>query len=137
MSFERDWWGLTAVAARAKKGSTCMAFASSASGEEMDTFQGNLGDRSNLTAWSNADNVIKTVVDNCKNTVVIVHWAGVINMTWAEHPNVKAILFAGLPGQETGKSFADVLYGLYNPTGKLPFSNAKNIRDKGPAQSHY
>jgi beta-glucosidase len=43
------------------------------------------------------------------------------------------VLWAGLPGQEAGNSIADVLYGDWNPSGKLPYTIAKRPEDY-PAQ---
>ena len=43
------------------------------------------------------------------------------------------VVWAGLPGQESGNSLVDVLYGDYNPTGRLPYTIAKDINDY-PAQ---
>ena len=45
---------------------------------------------------------------------------------WADHPNVTGILWAGLPGQESGNSLVDVLYGNVNPSARLPFTIARN-----------
>ena len=42
---------------------------------------------------------------------------------------IQAIVWPGLPGQETGNSLADVLFGDYNPSGRLPYTIAKNIDD--------
>lgn len=39
------------------------------------------------------------------------------------------ILWAGLPGQESGNSLVDVLYGDYNPSAKLPYTIAKAPED--------
>ena len=39
------------------------------------------------------------------------------------------ILWAGLPGQEAGNSLVDVLYGDWNPSGRLPYTIAKNDDD--------
>ncbi|GIU76131.1 MAG: glycosyl hydrolase [Bryobacteraceae bacterium] len=41
--------------------------------------------------------------------------------------NSKAILWAGLPGNEGGRAVAEVLFGEVNPSGKLPFSYPRNV----------
>jgi hypothetical protein len=46
-----------------------------------------------------------------------------------DHPNVTAVLWAGLPGQEAGNALVDVLYGSVNPSGKLPFTIARDAED--------
>lgn len=42
--------------------------------------------------------------------------------SWSNNPNVTAIVWAGLPGEQSGNSLVDVLYGRVNPGGKLPFT---------------
>lgn len=39
------------------------------------------------------------------------------------------VLWAGAPGQEAGNSIVDVLYGNWNPSGRLPYTIAKNPAD--------
>jgi beta-glucosidase len=46
-------------------------------------------------------------------------------------PSVKAIVWAGLPGQESGNALVDVLYGAVSPSGKLPYTIAKAAGDYG------
>ena len=60
----------------------------------------------------------------CNNTIVIVHSVGPVYMNWSTHPNITGIIYAGAPGEQTGPSIVDVLYGNYNPRGRLPFSIA-------------
>ena len=68
----------------------------------------------------------------CDNTIVVIHSVGpVLIDAWYEHPNISAILFAGLPGQESGNALVDVLWGMYNPSGKLPFIMGKKREDYG------
>ena len=75
---------------------------------------------------------MKNVATNCSNTIVVIHNAGIRTVDeWIEHPNVTAVIYAGLPGQESGNSIVDVLYGDVSPSGRMPFTIAKNESDYG------
>jgi beta-glucosidase len=102
---------------------TAIVFANADSGEGYINVGGNMGDRQNLTLWKNGDDLIKNVSSICKNTIVIIHSTGPVLLTdWYQNPNITAILWAGVPGQESGRSLVDVLYGRVNPSGRTPFT---------------
>ena len=120
---------ITTLAGRA---SVAMVFVNADSGEGFIEIDGNQGDRNNLTLWYGGDSLVSTVAASCNNTIVVVHSVGaVILEAIKNNPNVTAIVWAGLPGQESGNSLADVLYGRVNPGGKLPFTIAANRSDYG------
>jgi beta-glucosidase len=48
---------------------------------------------------------------------------------WIEHPNVTAVVWGGLEGTETGNALVDVIYGAANPSGRLPYTIAKSLKD--------
>ena len=50
---------------------------------------------------------------------------------WYDHENITAILWAGVPGQESGNAITDILYGKVNPGGKSPFTWAAARSDYG------
>ncbi|KAI8075563.1 glycoside hydrolase superfamily [Thamnidium elegans] len=52
---------------------------------------------------------IKAVADANKNTIVVIHSVVPALMPWINHPNIKAVLWSGLPGQESGNSLADLV----------------------------
>lgn len=111
---------------------TALVFVNSNSGEGAVTVLGNYGDRNNITFWLDGDDLIKQVAGTCNNTIVVMHTVGpVLVSDWYDNPNITAILWAGLPGQESGNSLVDVLWGDYNPSGKLPFTFAKSQADYG------
>ncbi|RCH83520.1 hypothetical protein CU098_006792, partial [Rhizopus stolonifer] len=124
-----DDWNLEAAAEAAKDADIAFVFSSADSGEEYITVDGNVGDRNNLSLWNNGDNLIKAVADANKNTVVVIHSVGATILPWADHPNIKAIVWPGLPGQESGNSLADILTGKVNPSGRLPYTIAKKASD--------
>lgn len=79
-----------------------------------------------------SDNLVNNVARICPNTVVVIHSAGIRTVdAFVTNPNVTAVLFAGLPGQESGHSLVDVLYGSVSPAGKLPYTIAKKQSDYG------
>jgi beta-glucosidase len=92
-----------------------------------------MGDRNNMTVWGNGDVLVQNVSALCNNTIVVIHSVGpVIVDAWKENANVTAILWAGLPGQESGNAIADILYGHHNPGGKLPFTIGSSSEQYGP-----
>ncbi|KAL4078112.1 glycoside hydrolase superfamily [Scleroderma yunnanense] len=129
-----DDWDVKEAARAAVGQDTALVFINSDSGEDYITVDGNEGDRNNMTAWHNGDNLVKAVAAANRNTIVIVNSVGpLILEPWIEHPNVTAVVWAGIQGQEAGNSIVDILYGDYNPSGKLPYTIAKNPADY-PAQ---
>jgi len=90
--------------------------------------------RKNLTSWHGGDALVQAVAAQNNNTIVIVNSVGpLIVEPWIDHPNVSAVVWAGLAGEEAGNSITDVLYGDWNPSGRLPYTIAKNVADY-PAQ---
>ncbi len=87
-------------------------------------------DRSDLYAFDNGDQLVQTVADNCRQTIVLVNSVSQLNLErWIDHPNVVGVLWTGIPGAEYGPALVDVLFGNYNPGGKLVFTLAKNDSD--------
>ena len=56
-------------------------------------------------------------------------------MKWARD-NVPAILAAWYPGEEAGTALASVLFGEYNPAGRLPYTVYDSV-DQIPPQDEY
>lgn len=79
-----------------------------------------------------SDALVNNIADQCNNTIVVIHNAGVrLVDVFIDHPNVTALIFAHLPGQDSGRAVVSLLYGESNPSGKLPYSVPKNESDYG------
>ncbi|KAK8054551.1 glycoside hydrolase family 3 protein [Apiospora phragmitis] len=77
--------------------------------------------------------LIRNVAAQCTNTIVVFQNAGVRLVDgFVDHPNVTALIFAHLPGQDSGRALASILYGDANPSGKLPYSVPHKESDLGP-----
>jgi hypothetical protein len=121
-----------AVTKAASNASVAIVFANANSGEAYITVDGNAGDRNNLTLWGNGDALIKQVASVNPNTIVVLHTVGaVIVEDLKNNPNVTAILWAGLPGQESGNAITDIIYGYRNPSAKSVFTWGKKREDWG------
>ncbi|KAH8701551.1 glycoside hydrolase superfamily [Talaromyces proteolyticus] len=88
-------------------------------------------DRSTL-ADAYSDTLVLNVASQCSSTIVVIHNAGLrLVDQWIEHDNVSAVIFAHLPGQESGSSLTEILYGRQSPSGRLPYTVAKTESDYG------
>lgn len=67
-----------------------------------------------------------------KPTLVVIHSVGpLILETILALSNVVAVVWASIPGQEFGNGLVDILYGSTSPSGKLPYTIAKQTSDYG------
>src|SRR5882724_1843471 len=84
------------------------------------------GDRDNLDLLGSQDDLVKAILATGKPTVVFLLHGRPNSINYiAEH--VPAILEGWYLGQEGGTAVADVLFGNYNPGGKLPISVPRSV----------
>ena len=106
-------------------------------GEEMpikiDGFSG--GDRTNLNLPASQEKLLNAVTATGKPVIVILTSGGALSVNTAQQ-RAAAILLAGYGGQQGGNALADVLFGDYNPAGRLPVTYYKSI-DQIPAFENY
>ncbi len=106
-------------------------------GEEMpiqvDGFKG--GDRTHLNLPKTQEALMEAVKATGKPVVLVLINGSALSVNYAAE-NMNAILTAGYPGQEGGNAVADVLFGDYNPAGRLPVTYYKSV-DQLPAFEDY
>jgi beta-glucosidase len=106
-------------------------------GEEMkveaDGFEG--GDRTSLNLPANQEELMKAIVATGKPVTLVLINGSALSINWA-NDNVPAILTAGYPGQQGGNAIADVLFGDYNPAGRLPVTYYKSVDQLPPFENY-
>jgi beta-glucosidase len=77
---------------------------------------------------SGQDEVIEQLAAVNKNVVVVLNSGGNVDMTqWLA--KVPALLHAWYPGQEGGRALGQIIFGDYNPSGKLPATFERKWED--------
>jgi len=108
----------------------CMGISARLEGEEMDVnidgFKG--GDRTSLDLPKIQEDLIKEIRALGKPVVLVLLNGSALAVNW-EEKNIPAIVEAWYPGQAAGKAIADVLFGDYNPAGRLPLTFYKSLKD--------
>ena len=114
----------------------CIAFINSDSGEGFTSWGDVRGDRNDLYPQKGGDKLVSQVAKDCGNgqgnTIVVVHAVGpVVLERWIDMHGVMAVLLANLPGEESGNSLVDVLFGDVDASGRLPYTVGKSLADYG------
>lgn len=106
----------------------CMGLSPRLEGEEMKIdvpgFKG--GDRLTLDLPETQSNFIKKVHSLDKPIILVLLNGSALAVNW-EDENIQAIVEAWYPGQSGGTAIADVIFGDYNPAGRLPVTFYKSI----------
>ncbi|TGE04795.1 glycoside hydrolase family 3 N-terminal domain-containing protein [Hymenobacter fodinae] len=107
--------------------STGAATVTSAGPEVLSDMESGEGyDRATLELLGKQQELLQAVVQTGTPVVVVLIKGRPLNLNWmAAH--VPALLDAWYPGQEGGNAVADVLFGDYNPAGRLPISVPKHV----------
>lgn len=99
-------------------------------GEEMRVNQPgfNGGDRTSILLPAVQTELLKALKATGKPVVFVMMTGSAIATPW-ESENIPAILNAWYGGESAGTAIADVLFGDYNPAGRLPVTFYKNDSD--------
>lgn len=125
------------VARRADAMVCCMGLSPRLEGEEMKVpvkgFKG--GDRVSIGLPDVQIDLLKALAETGKPIVLVLLNGSALAIPWAEQ-HIAAIVEAWYPGQRGGNAVADVLFGDYNPAGRLPVTFYQSV-DQLPLFSDY
>jgi len=107
-------------------------------GEEMnvtyDGFAG--GDRTRIELPASQTELVKALSATGKPVIFVNCSGSAVAMPW-EAANLPAILQAWYPGEAGGTAVADVLFGDYNPSGRLPITVYRATEDLPPFNDYH
>jgi beta-glucosidase len=115
----------------------CMGLSPSLEGEEMNVNIDGFykGDRTDIKLPQVQTELMQEIVKLGKPTVLVLLNGSALAVNW-ENENIPAIVEAWYPGQAGGTAIADVIFGDYNPAGRLPVTFYKDIHQI-PAFENY
>ena len=106
-------------------------------GEEMrvdyDGFRD--GDRTDLNLPKVQGDLLKVIHSTSTPVVLVLNSGSPLAINW-EKENIPAIILIWYPGQEGGTALADVLFGDYNPAGRLPVTFYKSVNQLPPFEDY-
>ena len=126
-----------AIAKEAEVVIFCMGISPLLEGEEMKVKVEGFahGDRLDIKLPRTQTALMKEIKKLGKPMVLVLLNGSALAINW-ENENIPAIVEAWYPGQAGGTAIADVLFGDYNPAGRLPLTFYKSVDDI-PAYSNY
>jgi beta-glucosidase len=114
-----------------------LGISSQLEGEEMNVsepgFKG--GDRTGIGLPARQQALLEAVTATGKPVVLVLMSGSALAVNWAD-AHVGAIVQAWYPGEEGGAGLADVLFGDYNPAGRLPVTFYKSVEQLPPFESY-
>ncbi|MGQ9608039.1 MAG: glycoside hydrolase family 3 C-terminal domain-containing protein [bacterium] len=108
-----------------------MGFAPRLEGEEGE----GEGDRTYIDLPGVQEELLKEIHETGKPIVLVLTNGSAVAINWAER-HIPAIVDIWYPGEEGGTALADVLFGDYNPAGRLPVTFVKSL-DQVPQFTDY
>ncbi len=119
-----------AVAQKADAVILCMGLSARLEGEEMDVnIDGfNHGDRTSLDLPKVQEDLIRAIAATGKPVILVLLTGSAVSINW-EDQHLPAIIEAWYPGQAGGTAIADILFGDYNPAGRLPITFYQSVKD--------
>lgn len=86
------------------------------------------GDRTDIALPATQEELLKAISATGTPVVLVLLNGSALAVNWADE-HLPAIVEAWYPGQEGGTAIADVLFGDYNPGGRLPVTFYRSVRD--------
>ncbi len=96
---------------------------------------GGTGDRTGLGLPASQQAMLEIIQQSGKPFIVVLLNGSMVELGWA-HEHANAIIEAWYPGQEGGTAIAEVIFGDYNPGGRLPVTFYQSTEQLPPFEDY-
>jgi beta-glucosidase len=86
------------------------------------------GDRTHINLPANQEQLVMALQKTGKPIVFVNFSGSAVALNW-EYKNLPAIVQAFYPGEATGKALVNLLFGKFNPSGRLPVTFYQSVDD--------
>ncbi|MHA1843582.1 MAG: glycoside hydrolase family 3 C-terminal domain-containing protein, partial [Promethearchaeota archaeon] len=125
---ESSWQEALNMADKADVIITILGLTGQFEGEEGYVLGPLLGDRNTLDLPEVQEQLLKELISLKKPIILVLMNGGALSINFAK-TNIPAIIEGWYPGEQGGNAIADVIFGNYNPSGKLPITFYKSTSD--------
>ena len=128
------------AAAKADLAIVCLGLSQQMEGEEgqeegVEAGVHSFGDRTSIDLPGVQEELLKAIHATGTPVVLVLLNGSAVAVNWAD-AHVSAILEAWYPGQAGGIALAEVLFGDYNPAGRLPVTFYKSVEQLPPFEDY-
>ncbi|MEZ0537857.1 glycoside hydrolase family 3 C-terminal domain-containing protein [Caldicellulosiruptoraceae bacterium PP1] len=110
----------------------CLGLSPQIEGEAGDAYNSQAGgDKVDLNLPQVQQELLEEIYKVGKPIILVLLSGSALAINWADE-NVDAIIQAWYPGEEGGNAIADVIFGNFNPSGRLPVTFYKSLEELPP-----
>jgi beta-glucosidase len=114
----------------------CLGLSPEIEGEEGDALNSNAaGDKLNLKLSGVQEELLERLADTGIPLVVVLLSGSALDLRMADK-RAAAVIQAWYPGQDGGKALAEILFGDFNPSGRLPVTFVRSDEDLPPFEDY-
>jgi beta-glucosidase len=129
---EKGFAEAIAAAERSEVAFLCLGLSPELEGEEGAVANSDGGgDRTDLGLPGMQQQLLEAVVATGTPVVLLLFNGSPVDISWAQE-NVDAILDVWYPGEEAGTAITDVVFGEYSPSGRLPLTFPRSLKQLPP-----
>jgi beta-glucosidase len=114
----------------------CLGLSPEIEGEEGDAFNSDAsGDKLSLKLPGAQEELLELLAASGKPLIVVLFAGSPLDLRQVDQL-ANAVILSWYPGQDGGKALAEILFGIFNPSGRLPVTFVRSDEDLPPFEDY-